>query len=296
VARVIDTRRSRLLLVALVLSHLVVISHQVDGGGGASLLERAILTAVAPFQNAVAWTVGGVSSAWHGYVDLRGVRDRNLRLEERVAVLETLLQEKQDLAREAEHLREVLALREVLPLETIPAEVVTRDGLPWFRTVVLDKGRESGVRLEAPVISPTGVVGRVIAVGPHAAKVQLLLDQQSGVGVLIERSRVTGVVSGQVGFADSDATDLVLKYVPALADVVVGDLVVTSGLDRVYPKGLVVGRVRTVSAGSGLFKEIAVSPSARFDRLEHVLVVNDRKAPLDLDESVQRSANGGPSQ
>jgi rod shape-determining protein MreC len=291
-ARVIDTRKSRILLVALVLSHLVVISHQVDGGGGASLLERGLMTMLAPFQNAVAWTVGGVSSAWHGYIDLRGVRDRNHRLEERVAVLETLLQEKQDLAREAEHLREVLELRQVLPLETITADVVTRDGMPWFRTVMLDKGRESGVTLEAPVISPTGVVGRVIAVGPHAAKVQLLLDQQSGVGVLIERSRVTGVVSGQVGFADSDATELALKYVPALADVVVGDLVVTSGLDRLYPKGLVVGRVRTVNNGSGLFKDIVVSPSARFDQLEHVLVVKEKKEPLTVDESVQRTANG----
>jgi rod shape-determining protein MreC len=292
-ARVIDTRKSRILLVALVLSHLVVISHQVDGGGGASLLERALLTALAPFQNAVAWTVGGISSAWHGYVDLRGVRERNQRLAERVDVLETLLQEKQDLAREAEHLREVLELRQVLPVETITAEVVTRDGMPWFRTLVVDKGRESGVQLEAPVISPTGVVGRVIAVGPRAAKVQLLLDQQSGVGVLIERSRVTGVVSGQVGFADGDASELVLKYVPALADVVVGDLVVTSGLDRVYPKGLVVGRVRAVTAGSGLFKEIAVSPSARFDQLEHVLVVKDKKEPLAVDETVQKPSSGG---
>jgi len=292
-ARVIDTRKSRILLVALVLSHLVVISHQVDGGAGASLLERALLTALAPFQNAVAWTVGGISSAWHGYVDLRGVRGHNLRLEERVAALETLLQEKQDLAREAEHLREILELRRVLPLETVTAEVVNFGGMPWFRTVVLDKGRESGVELQAPVISPTGVVGRVIAVGPHAAKVQLLLDQQSGVGVLIERSRVTGVVSGQVGFADSDASELVLKYVPSLADVVVGDLVVTSGLDRIYPKGLVVGRVRSVTAGSGLFKEIAVSPSARFDQLEHVLVVKDKKEPLTTDESVQKPSSGG---
>jgi rod shape-determining protein MreC len=129
------------------------------------------------------------------------------------------------------------------------------------------------VGLDAPVLSPTGVVGRVIAVGPRAAKVQILLDRDAGVGVLIERTRVTGVVSGQVGFSDAGATDLAMKYVSSLADVAPGDVVVTSGLDRLFPKGLVVGRVRSVLPGSGLFKEILVAPSAQFDRLEEVLVV-----------------------
>jgi rod shape-determining protein MreC len=106
-----------------------------------------------------------------------------------------------------------------------------------------------------------------------AAKVQLLLDRDSGVGVRIERSRTIGVVSGKVGFADSGTADLDLKYIAAFADVVVGDVVVTSGTDGIFPRGLVVGRVRSVGAGAGLFKEILVAPSARFDSLETLLVV-----------------------
>jgi rod shape-determining protein MreC len=275
----IDARKSGFILVGLVLLHLVVISHQVDRGSGASLLQRMVFAVLSPVQEAVAAAVRGVERAWSGYVDLRGVREKNERLEERLSILETQLQEKQYKAREAERLRELLGLRELLPHRTIVAEVVAREGMPWFRSITIDKGREAGVALEAPVLSPTGVVGRVIWVGPGAARVQLLQDRDSGAGVLIERSRVKGVVAGQVGFAESSSSDLVMKYVPELADVVVGDVVVTSGQDRIYPKGLVVGRVRLVSPGS-LFKEVLVEPSARFEQLEEVLVVRASEEAL----------------
>jgi rod shape-determining protein MreC len=96
---------------------------------------------------------------------------------------------------------------------------------------------------------------------------------------MVERSRVPGVVSGQVGGPGAGSEDLVLKYVDERADVAVGDVVVTSGLDRIYPKGLVVGRVRSVGKGSGLFRDIRVEPSARFDRLEEVLVVRPQPGP-----------------
>jgi rod shape-determining protein MreC len=229
----------------------------------------------------------GVAQGFRGWVDLRHVHQSNERLEERVRYLETLLQERQHQAREAGRLRELLSLRQALPLETIPAEVVTREGVPWFRTLTIDRGREAGVRLEAAVIGPTGVLGRVIAVGPRAAKVQLLQDRESGAGVLIERSRVAGVVSGQAGPADAGPSDLVMKYVPALADVMAGDLVVTSGMDRVYPKGLRVGTVRAVGPGAGLFKEILVTPSARADQIEEVLVVKRGEEAPAFDESVK---------
>ena len=286
-AAVLDVRRSRFLLVALVLLHLAVISNQVDGGGGASLLQRAIFSLLSPLQNAVGFVARSVKGAWSGYVGLRSARVESQRLEEQVRYLELQLQERQHQAREAERLRELLGLRESLPLQTVVAEVVSRDGLPWYRMVTLNKGRDDGIVLEAPVLSPTGVLGRVISLGPHAAKVQLLLDSQGGAGVRIESSRVTGVVSGQVGVEGAAASDLVLKYVPELADVKTGDVVVTSGLDRIYPKGLVVGRVRSVSKGSGLFKDILVEPSARFDQVEEVLVVKGTREALVLDQSVR---------
>jgi len=287
VARFIDTRRSRLLLAALVVSHLVVIGHQVDGGEGLSLLQRVVFKTLAPVQHLVAVAVHGVGQAWSSYLDLRGVHDDNTRLADRVAGLERQIQDEQQRVLEAERLRELLELRQVLPVATIAAEVVGRDGLPWFRTLTLDKGKQDGIELDAAVLSPTGIVGRVVAVGPRAARVQLLLDRDSGVAAMIERSRVAGVVCGQVGFADQGKPDLVMKYVSSLSDVAVGDRVLSSGLDRIYPKGLVIGRVRSVGAGAGLFREVVVTPSAGFDRLEEVLVVRDPPEQPALTEAIR---------
>lgn len=266
-------RRSGFLLLGLVLLHLVVISGQVDGGQGVSLLERAILATLSPPQALVDGTLRGVGQAWHGYVDLRGVREENQRLQEKVDVLEQHLQEKQDQVREAERLRVLLGMRAKLPYASVAADVISRQGSPWFRSLMVNRGLRSNVRLNAAVVTPAGVVGRVVAVGPNAARVQILLDRDCSVGALISRSSATGVVSGQVGLGDQGTNDLLMKYVGALADVLVGDEVVTSGLDGIYPKGLIVGHVRSVAARSGLFKDVVVEPSAMFDRIEEVLIV-----------------------
>ena len=289
--RITDARRGRLLLAGLVIAHLIAISRQVDAGGGSSLLDRAVYATLSPLQAAGAAGVRGVKGLWFSYVDLRGVRAENGRLQDRLREVETRMQERQRDAEETARLRELLELRQMLPHDTLVAQVIVREALPWFRSLMIDKGTRHGVALNAAVISPTGVVGRVIRVGPQAAQVQLLLDQQSGLGARIERSRVTGVVSGQVreqpGAADATTGDLVMKFVPMLADVVEGDVVVTSGLDRMFPPGLVVGRVRSVLRGSGLFKDVRVAASADFDRLEEVLVVRDAPPEIATPEGVK---------
>lgn len=286
-ALAVDTRRSRVLLVGLVLLHFGAISHQVDGGDGFSLLQRGLFALLSPLQRGMSSVVGGARELWNGYGFHRETYAQNRRLEEQVRYLETLLQERSHLAQEAERLRELLGLREILPVQTLVAEVVSRDGVPWFRTLTIDRGSADGVVLDAPVMSPTGVVGRVIAVGPHAARVQVLLDRDAAAGVLIERTRVSGVASGQVVQPETGAGGLILKYVSDRADVAVGDVVVTSGFDRIYPKGLVVGRVSYVGEGAALLKEIRVEPSARFDRLEEVLVVLRPERAYETPDTVQ---------
>jgi rod shape-determining protein MreC len=283
-----ETRRGTGLFVALILVHLVAISHQVDRGG-TSLLENGIFGVLSPLQTAVAGTVRAVAATWNGYADLRGVRAENSRLKERLGVLELSLQEKQHMAREAERLRELLALQQQLSMETVVAQVVARDGVPWFRTFTVNKGKNKGVELDAPVLSPTGVIGRVIGVGPYAAKVQLLLDRDASVGVLFARTRLTGVTDGQVGFADSGSRELIINFVPSNADVQPGDAVVTSGLDQLFPKGLMVGRVVRIGSGvgEGLFKKIYVAPSADFEAVEEVLVGKPLSSQLDISETVQ---------
>jgi rod shape-determining protein MreC len=301
-ARVLENRKGHLLLGGLVLAHLVAVSHQVERQGR-SQLEHAIFAGLSPLQRAVGGGVSALTGVWRGYVDLRRVHRENQRLREQVRSLETTLLENQEVVREAERLREIAEVRPRLPLDTVVAQVVAAEGVPWYRTITINRGEQDGVALSSPVISATGVVGRVIAVGPHAAKVQLLLDRESGLGVRIERSRLTAVVSGRAGFADAVGSDLELKFVPALADVVEGDVVVTSGLDRMFPKGLLVGRVRSVQGGGGLFKEVAVTPSARFDKLEEVMIVRNppvsaefaREVRPETPPSAARAARSGPS-
>jgi rod shape-determining protein MreC len=266
----------------------VVISRQVDTGGGVSLLERGVFALLSPIQTLVGRSLFLVSHAWASYVDLRRVRRENGALRSRVDALEFLLQQQQNEADEAARLRKLLELRASLPMDTVTAEVTSRDGAPWFRSVTVDKGRSEGVQLNAPVLSPTGVVGRVVAVGPRAAKVQLLLDRDCGVAVMLKRTRTTAVVTGQVGFADSGTLELTVKYLPSAADVQQGDVVLTSGLDGIYPKGLEVGRVDSTGGASGLFREAAtVRPSADFATLEEVIIARTSPGKPVLTESVR---------
>jgi rod shape-determining protein MreC len=222
-------------------------------------------------------------------VDLRGVRQENGRLQERVDVLEMLLQENQDRVHEAERLRSLLAMKNSLRLESVAAEVVAREGVPWFRSVMVNQGSRAGVRVNAAVITPEGIVGRVVAVGGQVSRIQLLLDRDCSAGVLVGTTRVAGVVQGQVGFADQGTSELLVKYVGALAQVAVGDPVVTSGLDGIYPKGLLVGRVRSVAIPSGLFKDVLVTPAVAFDRMEEVLILRRSEDDRSLTESVSAS-------
>ena len=281
------SRRSRLLLAALVLGHLVIISRQVDGGGGMSLLERVVFQTLAPIQSGVSNSFSGIAEVWTSYFGLRGAREESRRHVVRIRELERELQEIRHQAADAERLRALMGLREILPTETLAADVVGREGLPWFRSVTVDRGSIHGVRLNAAVLSSLGVVGRVIGVGPYHAKVQLLLDRELGVGGLVERNGVTGILRGQVGLQDRGTTELIFDYVPALADVEVGDIVVSSALDGIFPRGLTIGRISRVGARQGLFRDVTVTPSARFDRLEELLVVTTPTDEIRLTESVK---------
>jgi rod shape-determining protein MreC len=280
-------RHGRILVVALVLAHIVAIGRQVEAGGGRSLMGRGLFLLLSPIQRAGAVSVSGVLNAWRSYFALRDAREESRRLSEQVRTLEVLLAEKRAVAAEAERLRGLLELRQILPLKTIVAEVTTRDATPWFRSLTIDKGSADGVHLDAPVISPSGVVGRVIAVGLSAAKVQTILDRDLAVGAMVDRSRVAGVVLNRSGLGGEGKPDLFMNYVPAAADVVVGDVLVTSGFDRIFPKGLVIGRVVAVGGGSALFREIAVAPSVRFEIVEELLVVPMAREEPRLTESIR---------
>jgi rod shape-determining protein MreC len=156
-------------------------------------------------------------------------------------------------------------------------EVVGQDVSPWFRSVLLDRGHTNGVRAGMPVVTDAGVVGLVTATSANAGRTMLLLDRQSAIDGIVQRSRARGIVRGR----GSDRLEF--EFVVGGADVQVGDVVISSGLDGVYPKGLRVGEVEEVVASSyGLTQRALLKPAVDFGRLEQVFVVLWRAPTMEL--------------
>ena len=263
-------RRSWMWLLAFVIVHLVAISRQVDVDG-ISLFERTVLAFFSPVQNTTASVANGVVGAWNSFVDLRRVGQENDRLKDRLRVAEMQLLSQRAAVEENERLRVFLALKPRLPMATLLADVVARNASPWFKTISIDKGSADGVFHGATVLSASGVLGRVITVSQNSASVQLLVDRDSGAAVITEKGRVDGIVSGYQDDADGSPL-LLMKYVPSLSAVTPGEVVVTSGLDQLFEKGLVVGTVLRVAEPVGLFKDVFVRPSASPAFAEQVFV------------------------
>jgi rod shape-determining protein MreC len=260
-------QRTAVLFVAVMLGHILLISAQVNSRAGVPLLELVTFGAFSEVQRGIAGITGSARNAWSGYVDLRGVRAQNEQLKRELGELQVKYQQERALAERVRQLERLLAFRQQVHLDTIAAGVIGAGASLDFRTVTIDRGSNAGVAANMAVISPTGVVGRVVTPTGHAAKVQLLIDRNAAAGALVERSRAQGVVLG------AGEEILRMEYVAGTADVRPGDTIVTSGIDGIYPKGFVIGKVERVDAGSGMYKTIRVRPSVDFNRLEEVLVV-----------------------
>jgi rod shape-determining protein MreC len=265
-------RRTGYVLAAVVLAHVLLISAQVGTPDGASLLARVLFGSLSQAQVATARIVQAVTGTWTGYVNLRGQRQQIEALQEALERQGMELQHARAQARRTEQLEGLLHLQRTQLPGTLAARVIAADATAAFRTLTIDKGYRDGVRRDMAVLSPVGVVGRVIdEPARHAAKVQLLIDRNAGAGAMLDRSGTGGVIMG----AEGDPP-LRLEHVSNLADVEIGDLVTTSGLDGIYPRGFVVGRVERAERGSGLYREIRVRPRVDFSALDTVLVVVDR--------------------
>ncbi len=260
-------RRPVLLLVVLLSSLLILMSYQVGTPEGNTLLEDSLLKGTGPFVRLVSGTVGSVGGLWNSYVDLRGIRRENLELRTKQGRLEELGRQGEEFRRENVRLRELLVLKESLSFPSLAAEVLILGSSGQARTALINRGTRDGVRRNMPVVNRQGVVGRVIAVGTGVAKLQLLVDPNSGVAGLFQRTRGQGMV---VGMGDRGCR---MEYISPLEGVEVGDVVVTSGLDRIYPKGITIGIVTTVEEADQLTKSVMIQPEVDFRRLEEVLVL-----------------------
>ncbi len=234
------------------------------------LIRVWAVSAVTPLERAIVRVQNGVSGVWRNYFYLRGVRQENRDLQQQLQQLQLeQVRLKQD-AQQARRLQALLAFKEQYIAQTVAAQVIGSSGSEQSRIVYLDKGADTGIKREMPVITAEGVVGKVLNVWDSTAQVLLLNDQTSGVGAILEESRLQGVLKGKA------SGELVLDKVMLDEAVKPGDKVLTSGGDQIFPKGLVVGTVAKVSRGPE-FLQISVKPAAALNHLEEVLVITKKE-------------------
>src|SRR4051812_13626062 len=234
--------------------------------------DRVIVRIAAPIQYAAATLARGVSNLWGDYVylvdvkeDNRALASQNARLRERVRKLEALEDENR-------RLRRLLELRQTLRADVVSAQVIGKDTSEFFRVarVSLDRdAREIGPNV--PVLSQDGVVGTTLKSSRDTVDVRLVVDAGSGVDVVVQRTGARGFVRGN---GDGKKYDCKVEYVQRTDEVEVGDLLVTSGVGRRFPKGIPVGTVtEVIKRDFGIYQEVHATPAVDFSRLEEVLIV-----------------------
>jgi rod shape-determining protein MreC len=268
-------RRPFFLLLGLLAFNFILMSSRVRSDAEGSLLGQAILALSSPFLKASSAIGRGTADTWRHYVDLQDVERRNREMREDVAALSLRVHELEEMQLEVGRLRVLLELRDQIVMPSTAARVIALGSSEGVRTLLLNRGERHGVRVMDPVITTRGVVGRVLEVAPSISKVQTLADPNSGIAALIQRTRVQGLVVGEGGRGCR------MEYVMELSDVEVGDVIITSGLDQIYPKGHTIGVVTELGEGEGLTRFVGVRPEVDFRRLEEVLVLHSEAGATD---------------
>jgi rod shape-determining protein MreC len=235
------------------------------------LIRIWTVSAVTPFEKALVRIQTGTSGVWHNYIYLRGVRQQNRDLQQQIQQMQLEQVRLREDAGQARRLQALLGFKEQFVEKTIAAQVIGSSGSEQSRLVYIDKGSDDGIKNDMPVITATGVVGKISSViNGSTSQVLLINDQNSGVGTILEQSRLQGVLKGRA------SGELALDKVMAEEDVKPGDRVLTSGGDQIFPKGLPVGTVAKINRGTE-FQQVIVRPAAVLNHLEEVLVITQKR-------------------
>lgn len=231
-------------------------------------VAKVFMPVVAPFQKLVIHTIRIAKGVWEDYFQLVSVSKENRELKKAL----NLANKKNNQHRETElfnsRLREYFRFKERTENRVIAAEIIAKDSSVWFKTIIIDKGINDGVKTGLPVVAPEGIAGQVIDVAGSYSKVLLIIDRNSAVDALMQRTRARGVIKGE------SEDRCFFKYALRKHDIRIDDIIVSSGLDGVYPKGLRIGRIsEVIKTNSGIFQEVAVEPFVDFEKLEEVLIV-----------------------
>ena len=226
------------------------------------------ISVIAPFQDIVTSSIQFIKNIWQQYFYLVSAAEENVALKR---MLSHALEKNHQLAEielSNQRLRKFLDFQKTRTIQTVSAEIVGKDPSPWFKTVIIDKGEADGIGKGCPVVVPEGITGQVVSASMHYAKVMLVIDRNSAVDALVQRSRARGIIRGM------SSENCSFYYVLRKNDIRVGDEVISSGLDGVYPKGLRIGYVSgVIRRNSGMFQEVDVTPHVDFEKLEEVLVI-----------------------
>ncbi len=281
-------KRTRLLLVVLVVGQLLLISTQVPAADGRhSLLASTWLRSVAPLAATVDAVSDGIGSLAVYWTTRRRLLTENRRLRIENAALHQSSVRYLGIASDLERLSGAVDYSRATGAKLQLADVVYSDQKSWQRTLILRLG-DQGAQRNQPVITQTGLVGRIVGVSGRYAKVQLVIDRAASVGVMVERTRRQGVVRG------GGAGSLALQFIPLQADLEVGDRVVTAGIDGVYPRGIPVGVITRTEPGSELFYAVELMPAVDFGAVDHVYILGREQLPEDLLDSTAEPPEAGP--
>ena len=259
-----------------------------------NVIDRVLVTVSAPVQWVVISILDGVAQVWRRYVALVGVQQDNAKLRQENARLRAAVAIRREERQENERLRALLALRQRSPAVAMTlARVIATSPSPLFRSLRVDRGLDDGITIGAPVVTYDGVVGRVAGLSAGYADVMLIVDTNSSTDVLVQRTRARARVRGT---GRDDQIGIRVQYLPRTADIEPGDILITSGVGSVFPKGLPIGRVvATEQRAFGLYQKADALPFVDFGRIEEVMILSGNWAEDTTFEGVGPQAQNTPS-
>jgi rod shape-determining protein MreC len=261
-------------IIILLLSALIVMSLRVKQRKGVAYFDGLLMEFCAPFQKASTFVIKSLHGVFEEYFFLVHVQRENVILKQKIAELQKDNHQMKEMALANERLHKLFQFREQVSVSVIAAEVIGQDPSSWFKSVTLNKGEKDGLRKGMAVISSEGVIGQVLKTAPHYSTALLITDYNSAIDSIIQRTRAKAIVEGK------GENLCQLKYLLRTEEVVVGDIVVTSGLSGNFPKGLMVGEVRNVDKkGHGVFQYAELVPGVDLTKLEEVLVITETSLP-----------------
>ncbi len=261
-------------IIILLLSTLIGMSLRVKQRKGIDFFDALLMEFCAPFQKASTFVIKTVRGVFQDYLFLVHLQRENVMLKQRIAGLQKENQQMKEMALANERLQKLLQFREKISTSVTAAEVIGQDPSSWFKSVTINKGEKDGVRNGMAVISPEGVIGQILKTAPRYSTVLLITDYNSAIDSIIQRTRAKAIVEGK------GENRCQLKYLLRTEEVIIGDIVVTSGLSGNFPKGLMVGEIRKVDKkGHGVFQYAELVPGVDLTELEEVLVITGYSLP-----------------